>query len=117
MAAVKEGSKPLNYAYSLDESIEEKIQDVNTKVYGGQDVSYSSAALKDLAKIKALNMGFEKLPICIAKTPFSMSHDPDLKGAPHGFTLRRRFPGRDHRRHHAYAGTPQEARCLHHRCR
>ena len=87
MAAVKEGSKPLNYAYSLDESIEEKIQDVNTKVYGGQDVSYSSAALKDLAKIKALNMGFEKLPICIAKTPFSMSHDPDLKGAPHGFTL------------------------------
>ena len=37
--------------------------------------------------IKALNMGFEKLPICIAKTPFSMSHDPDLKGAPHGFTL------------------------------
>ena len=87
MVAVKEGSKPLNYAYSLDESIEEKIQDVNTKVYGGQDVSYSSAALKDLAKIKALNMGFEKLPICIAKTPFSMSHDPDLKGAPHGFTL------------------------------
>ena len=87
MAAVKEGSKSLNYAYSLDESIEEKIQDVNTKVYGGQDVSYSSAALKDLAKIKALNMGFEKLPICIAKTPFSMSHDPDLKGAPHGFTL------------------------------
>ena len=87
MAAVKEGSKPLNYAYNLDESIEEKIQDVNTKVYGGQDVSYSSAALKDLVKIKALNMGFEKLPICIAKTPFSMSHDPDLKGAPHGFTL------------------------------
>ena len=87
MAAVKEGSGPLNFAYGLDESIEEKIQDINTKVYGGKDVSYSSAALKDIAKIKALNMGFEKLPICIAKTPFSMSHDPDLKGAPQGFTL------------------------------
>ena len=62
MAAVKEGSKPLNYAYSLDESIEEKIQDVNTKVYGGQDVSYSSAALKDLAKIKALNRDLKSFP-------------------------------------------------------
>ncbi len=85
MAAAEEGSKPLNYAYQLDESIVDKIQDINAKVYGGKDIELSPAAAKDLAKIEAL--GFGNLPICIAKTPFSMSHEPALKGAPKGFTL------------------------------
>lgn len=83
--AVKEGSQPLHFAYNLDQTVLEKIQEVNTKVYGGKDVEFSPAAQKDLAKIEAL--GFSKLPICIAKTPFSLSHEPGWKGAPKDFTL------------------------------
>ncbi len=85
MEAASEGSKPLNYAYSLDESLLQKIKDVNEKVYGGGKVELSAAAQKDLKQIEAL--GFSGLPICIAKTPYSMTHDPDWKGAPKGFTL------------------------------
>ncbi len=83
--AVKEGSQPLHFAYNLDQTVLEKIQEVNTKVYGGKDVEFSPAAQKDLAKIEAL--GFSNLPICIAKTPFSLSHEPGWKGAPKDFTL------------------------------
>lgn len=85
MAAATEGSEPLHYAYNLDDDLLEKIQKVNTQVYGGKDVELSPAAQKDLAKLKAL--GMDKLPICIAKTPFSLSHEPGWKGAPEGFTL------------------------------
>ena len=83
--AVKGGSQPLHFAYNLDQTVLEKIQEVNTKVYGGKDVEFSPAAQKDLAKIEAL--GFSNLPICIAKTPFSLSHEPGWKGAPKDFTL------------------------------
>ncbi len=85
MAAVEEGSKPLKFAYDLDQPLLEKIQAINTKIYGGKDIELSSLAVKDLARIQSL--GFEKLPICIAKTPYSLTHDPDMKGAPKGFTL------------------------------
>ncbi len=85
MAAVEEGSKPLKFAYDLDKPLLEKIQAINTKIYGGKDIELSSLAIKDLARIQSL--GFENLPICIAKTPYSLTHDPDMKGAPKGFTL------------------------------
>lgn len=85
MAAAAEGSTALNYAYEEDKDVVEKIEAVNSKVYGGKDVSLSAAAVKDLKRLKEL--GFDKLPVCIAKTPFSMSHEPALKGAPTGFTL------------------------------
>lgn len=85
MEAANEGSKPLDYAYKLDEPLLKKIEDVNEKVYGGGKVELSAAAQKDLKQINAL--GFSNLPICIAKTPYSMTHDPDWKGAPKGFTL------------------------------
>jgi formate--tetrahydrofolate ligase len=85
MQAAEKGSAPLNYIYQGDEELLDKIQAVNTRVYGGKDIQLSSAAQKDLAQLKRL--GFDKLPVCIAKTPFSLSHEPDLKGAPKGFTL------------------------------
>lgn len=83
--ATNEGSEALDYAYQLEDELTDKIQSINTRIYGGKDIDLSPAALKDLTRLKEL--GFDKLPICIAKTPFSMSHEPALKGAPKDFTL------------------------------
>ncbi|MCD8339481.1 MAG: formate--tetrahydrofolate ligase [Burkholderiales bacterium] len=83
--AVKEGSKPLTYAYDLDDPLIEKIKKINRRVYGGKDIQLSAAAQKDLKNIEAL--GYGKLPVCIAKTQFSLSHEPSWKGAPKDFTL------------------------------
>ena len=74
--------KPL---YELDRSIEDKIEIIATKVYGAAGVSYSDRAKERIAWLR--REGFEGLPICMAKTPLSLSHDPKLKGRPTGFTL------------------------------
>jgi formate--tetrahydrofolate ligase len=74
--------KPL---YELDRSIEEKIETIATKVYGAAGVSYSDRAKERIAFLR--REGFEGLPICMAKTPLSLSHDPKLKGRPTGFTM------------------------------
>jgi formate--tetrahydrofolate ligase len=74
--------KPL---YELDRTIEEKIETIATKVYGAAGVSYSDRAKERIAFLR--REGFEGLPICMAKTPLSLSHDPKLKGRPTGFTL------------------------------
>jgi formate--tetrahydrofolate ligase len=66
-------------------SLRDKIHTVATKVYGAADVEYSTAANKALDLYEA--SGFGDLPVCIAKTHLSISHDPKLKGAPTGFTL------------------------------
>jgi len=71
--------------YPDDASIEEKIGAIATKVYGADGVKYSRLARR---KIKQFNeLGYDKLPICMAKTHLSLSHDPALKGRPAGFTL------------------------------
>ena len=73
------------FSYDLDDSIEEKITKVVTKVYGGSAVEFTDDAkqnLKDLYK-----NGFDKLPICIAKTQYSFSDDKLKLGAPEGFTV------------------------------
>ena len=71
--------------YELDASIEEKIELIARKVYGAAGVSYSEAAR---ARVEFLRReGYGRLPICMAKTPLSLSHDPKLKGRPEGFTL------------------------------
>jgi formate--tetrahydrofolate ligase len=74
--------KPL---YELDRPIEEKIETIATKVYGAAGVSYSDRAKERIAFLR--REGFEHLPICMAKTPLSLSHDPKLKGRPTGFTM------------------------------
>ena len=68
----KKDSK-LNYAYSLEESIKEKINDVATKIYGSIGVKYSKEAEEKIEEIEKL--GFGKLPVCIAKTQYSLSDD------------------------------------------
>ena len=71
--------------YPLDLGLEEKIEMIARKVYGAAAVSYSDAARARLEFCR--REGLAGLPICMAKTPLSLSHDPNLKGRPEGFTL------------------------------
>ena len=73
------------FSYDLDMSIEEKIEAVVTKIYGGDGVSFTSPAKKQLQQLTEL--GFDKLPVCIAKTQYSLSDNPASLGAPTGFTV------------------------------
>jgi formate--tetrahydrofolate ligase len=73
------------FSYGLDCSIEEKITAVVKKIYGGAGVNILPAAKKQIATLTAL--GFDRCPVCIAKTQYSFSDDPTLLGAPEGFTV------------------------------
>lgn len=73
------------YAYETNLSIEEKIEAVVQKIYGGDGVSFSKVAKRELAKIARL--GFGDLPVCMAKTQYSFSDDPSLLGRPSGFEI------------------------------
>ena len=66
--------EPLQYCYELEETIEEKIEKIATKIYGAEKVEYTKEALEQIQKIK--EMGYENLPVCIAKTQSSLSDDP-----------------------------------------
>ncbi|MEJ5252246.1 MAG: formate--tetrahydrofolate ligase [Chthonomonadetes bacterium] len=80
--ANKTDFKPL---YCPDASLQEKITAVATQIYGASEVRYEAGVRSKLKQFE--RWGFGKLPICFAKTQFSLSHDPNLKGAPRGFTL------------------------------
>ena len=73
------------FSYELDCSIEEKIESVVKKVYGGDGIAILPAAKKQIAQLTAL--GFDKCPVCIAKTQYSFSDDPTKLGAPDGFNV------------------------------
>lgn len=73
------------YSYGDDLSIKEKIESVVKKVYGGDGIAVTTEAEKQIAKLEEL--GFGKLPVCIAKTQYSFSDDPSLLGAPEHFTV------------------------------
>ena len=73
------------YSYELDSTIEEKIEAVVKKVYGGDGINILPAAKKQIEQLTAL--GFDKMPICIAKTQYSFSDDPTKLGAPEGFKV------------------------------
>jgi formate--tetrahydrofolate ligase len=77
------------FLYPLEASLEEKIETLATRLYGAADVGYEPLARRRLARYQ--EMGFRSLPVCIAKTQYSLSHDPHLLGRPRGF----RFPVRD----------------------
>eukprot|EP00892_Ulva_mutabilis_P006430 jgi/Ulvmu1/4159/UM019_0138.1 len=82
--ACREDSK-FEFLYDVNSSIKEKIEAIAKKIYRADKVQYSPEA--DAAIAKYTSMGFVKLPICMAKTQYSFSHDASLKGAPSGFTL------------------------------
>ncbi len=79
--------KPANFQflYALDLSIKQKIEKIVKEMYGGAGVEYSPEA-EEKVEIYT-RQGFDKLPICMAKTQYSLSHDPNLKGTPSGFTV------------------------------
>ena len=85
LAICREPTKPLSFTYPIDAPILEKITAVATKVYGAGSVSLSEAAKKDLKALEAL--GFDRLDVCLAKTPLSMTYDASIKGAPKGWNL------------------------------
>ena len=74
-----------SYSYDLDLSIEEKLDAIVKRVYHGDGVQLTAGAKKQAAQLTEL--GFDKLPICVAKTQYSFSDDQTLKGAPRGFTV------------------------------
>ena len=71
--------------YDENDCIPDKINTIVTKVYGGKGVDYTGTALKQIASLKKL--GLDKLPICIAKTQYSLSDDPKLLGRPKDFKV------------------------------
>lgn len=73
------------FLYPLEMSIKDKIETIVREMYGGAGVEYSPQAEKKI-ELYTRN-GFDKLPICMAKTHLSLSHDPNLKGAPTGFIV------------------------------
>ena len=79
--------KPSDFApiYSLDLTVKEKIEKIAGNIYGASGVNYTAAAEKAIAEVNAL--GGDKLPVCIAKTQYSLSDDPTLLGAPKDFNI------------------------------
>ena len=73
------------FLYPLDIPIKEKIETIAKKIYGAKDVSYAEEAEKKIACYTKL--GYDKLPVCMAKTHLSLSHNPELKARPRDFTL------------------------------
>ena len=73
------------FSYDSEDSLEEKLHKVVTKVYGGVGVNFTPAAKKQLDKLE--KMGCGNMPVCVAKTQYSFSDDPTLLGAPEGFTV------------------------------
>ena len=86
MVRLCEGEKEaFTFSYDLNLSIEEKIEAIVKRIYGGKGIALTPAARKQIAQLT--NLGFEKLPICVAKTQYSFSDDPSLLGAPEDFTV------------------------------
>lgn len=86
-AVAKAADKPndFHFLYPLDMSIKEKIEIIASKMYGADSTEYMPVAERQIAHYTEL--GYDKLPICMAKTHLSLSHDPRLKGEPKGFIV------------------------------
>ncbi|MBR5945020.1 MAG: formate--tetrahydrofolate ligase [Lachnospiraceae bacterium] len=80
-------TKPSNFApiYDKEAPIKDKIETIAKEIYGAGSVSYSSQALNQIKKLTEL--GFDKMPVCMAKTQYSLSDDPNKLGRPDGFEL------------------------------
>jgi len=86
-AVVEAAGKPkqFRFLYELDRPIKEKIETIATRIYGADGVDYLPAAEQQIAKYTEL--GYAGLPICMAKTHLSLSHDPRQLGRPRGFRV------------------------------
>lgn len=86
LKSIEKEKKPFKYTYEDDMHLDDKINAIATKIYGAKGVEYAPAAAKMLVKLE--QMGYGKLPVCMAKTQYSLSDDPALLGRPEGFTLK-----------------------------
>ena len=86
-SVIKASSKDKDFKllYNLDGDIQGRIEKIGQVMYGADKVEFSELAQKKVDSYQ--RQGFGNLPICIAKTQYSLSHDPALKGAPTGFTI------------------------------
>ena len=85
VAKATEQPSTFKHLYDVAWPIKKKIQTIATQMYGASDVSFDAAAEREIEL--AQQIGLDQLPICMAKTPLSLSHDPAWKGRPSGFTL------------------------------
>ncbi|MEE0982140.1 MAG: formate--tetrahydrofolate ligase, partial [Acutalibacteraceae bacterium] len=85
VVALCEKENDFSFSYELEGSIEDKIEAIVKRVYGGNGISILPAAKKQIETLKEL--GFDNLPICVAKTQYSFSDDPTKLGAPENFTV------------------------------
>lgn len=85
LAILEKDEQTFQHIYALDASIEEKIHTIATKIYGAKNVEYSSKAKKQIIDFE--KFGWANLPICMAKTQYSLSDDPALIGRPEGFSI------------------------------
>ena len=74
-----------HYLYDLEDSIKDKIETIATKIYGADGVDYTPVAEATIKRFT--EAGFDRLPVCMAKTHLSLTHDPTLKGRPTGWRL------------------------------
>ena len=85
VAAIDGGENRFAFAYDENDSIRNKIHAVATKIYGASGVEYSAEAAAEIANLERL--GLDKLPVCMAKTQYSLSDNAKLLGRPEGFTI------------------------------
>ena len=81
----KDTKEKFDFAYNLNDSIEQKLNDIATKIYHADGVDFTENAIKQMQVLEKL--GFNKLPICVAKTQYSFSDNQKLLGAPKGFRI------------------------------
>jgi formate--tetrahydrofolate ligase len=85
VAALDAGNADFKPLYALGQPLAAKIETVAREVYRAKEVAYTSAAQRDLKRLDAI--GMSDVPVCMAKTQYSFSDDPSLRGAPEGFTI------------------------------
>ena len=83
--AATEKPNNFNFTYEVDQSIPEKIEAIVKRVYGGEGVVFTGPAMKQLKEIEEL--GLDKMPVCMAKTQYSLSDDPTKLGRPRNFKI------------------------------
>ena len=85
LETIEESDSKFAPIYDINDSIKDKILKISKTIYGADNVNYAPQALKQISKIEKFNM--DKLPICMAKTQYSLSDNPMLLGRPHGFDI------------------------------
>jgi len=85
LRSIEQGENNFRFAYEVAQPIKNKIEDIARKIYGADGVDFAPAASKEITRLEGL--GYGELPVCMAKTQYSLSDDPTKLGAPKGFRI------------------------------